>query len=231
MLQLLFSLNDPSPTWFTIALLGAWPVALQYGPIPRGRWAAPLLVGLGVLIAIVAGCNAASDRLAVVGGLIPLALSGVLAWRWHPSARSRAAGAGALATAVLAGIVAALTTHAMRSHGVTYIGDITFGSTTQVQANFTLWWQSLVFLGNGNFFSSAGDFEGVLAAACAVAVLAAAVGALRASWLELNGPLAGSARNAGNTQGADRDAGRIAYTSFWASAGLLLSAAYLLSST
>jgi hypothetical protein len=275
LLLLLFSLNDHSPTWFTLALLGAWAVALQYGTLPRGRWAPPLLLSVGVLIAVIAGCNAASDRLAVVGGLIPLALSGVVAWRRYPSPRSRAAAAGALATAVLAGIVAALTTHAMHSHGVTSIGDITFGSPAQVQANFSLWWQSLAFLGNGNFFSSAVGFHGVLAAACAVVVLAAAAGALRASWLGLSGAVSprpaegntgrvASSKSAdgnadgvasskpadGNTgrvassksadedssrvassQPAERNAGRIAYISFWASAGLLLSAAYLLSST
>jgi hypothetical protein len=224
LLLLLFSLDDHSATWFTLALLGAWTVALHVVALPPRPWAAPLAVAVGVLVALIAGCNAASDQLAVVGGLLPLVLAGAVAWWWCPSARSRFAALAALATAGLAAIVAVVVTHEMHSHGVVYAGKITFGSQAQVQGNLTLWWQSLAYLGNGNFFGLPLGFTGVLAAACAILVLSAMAVALRVSWLELRGgPLAEGTV-------VSTDAARVAHVAYWAAAGVLVSAAYVLSS-
>ncbi len=245
LLLLLFSLDDHSATWFTLALLGAWTVALQVVALPPRRWGAPLAVAAGVLVALIAGCNAASDQLAVVGGLLPLVLAGAVAWWWRPSARSRFAALAALATAGLAAIVAVVVTHEMHSHGVVYAGKIAFGSQAQVQGNLTLWWQSLAYLGNGNFFGLPLGFTGVLAAACAILVLGAIAVALRVSWLELRGgpPAGGSlaegtvavgdpGRGAGRAgrAGARADAARVAHVAYWLSAGVLVSVAYVLSS-
>jgi hypothetical protein len=251
LLLLLFSLDDHSPTWFTLALLGAWTVALQHVELPRRRWAPSLAVAVGVLVAVIAGCNAASDRLAVIGGLVPLALSGLAAWYWRPSARSRMGAVAALATVALAALVAVVVTHEMRSHGVIYAANIAFGSQARVQANLTLWWQSLAYLGNGNFFGAPLDLTGALAAACAIVVLLATAVALRVGWLELGsqqqqpalqrqdgrgssaraelGAAHGGAPTAASAPAA-KDAARIAHVAFWASAGLLLTVAYVLSS-
>lgn len=245
LLLLLFSLDDHSATWFTLALLGAWTVALHVVALPPRRWAAPLAVAVGVLVALIAGCNAASDQLAVVGGLLPLVLAGAVAWWWRPSARSRFAALAALVTAALAALVAVVVVHEMHSHGVTYDGKITFGSQVQVQGNLTLWWQSLAYLGNGNFFGLPLGFTGILAAACAILVLSATAVALRVSWLELRagppaeGIVAGTdaARMEGQPAGplapsaaARTSAARVAHVAYWLSAGVLVSMAYVLSS-
>jgi hypothetical protein len=225
LLLILFSLDDHSPSWFTLALLGWWLVTLERSDARTRGHALWLLAG-GISIALIAGVNAASDRLVVVGGLLPLLLAGALAWALGPSRASRNAALAALATVALAVLVALLTSHLMREHEVIYSGHFAFGEPARVQANLTLWWQALVFLANGNFFGAAIGLTGILAAACAIVVLAAAVGALRIGWLEL-GPSASSTPWTGRRP----EPGRTAHVAFWTAAGLLVSAAFVFSSS
>jgi hypothetical protein len=227
----LSSLDDHSTTWFTLALLGAWAVALQHSPLPSQRRSWLLAVIAGLTIAVIAGLNAASDELALAGGLIPLALSGILAWRRCPNARSRTGAAAALGTAALAAALAIVVTHLMHSHGVTYDATLTFGSTAQVQANLTLWWQSLAALANGDFFAAPVGATGMLAAACAVLALLAAATALYVSRLELGGsPWPGAGGRGEQSPTVRARAARTAHVTFWVSAGVLTSLAYVLSS-
>ena len=225
LLLILFSLNDHSPSWFTLALLGWWMVTLERSDL-RSRDRALWVLAGGVLIALIAGVNAASDRLVVVGGLVPLTLAGALAWALKPTRASRNAALGAFATVVLAIAVALLTSRVMREHDVIYSGHFAFGEPARVQANLTLWWQALVSLANGDFFGAAIGLTSILAAACAVIVLAAAVGALRVGWLELG-------LGTSSTPPGDREPqrGRVAHVAFWTAAGLLLSGAFVLSSS
>jgi hypothetical protein len=146
LLLLLFSSDDHSPTWFTVALLGAWAVALQL-PAMSSRRRTPLLLGGCLVVGVVAGVNAASDQLAVVGGLLPLALSGVAVWMRGTGApgagrypRVPVGAIAALATAAMGGVMAVLTAHAMARHGVSYSAFVSFGDSPRVQANLTLWW-------------------------------------------------------------------------------------------
>lgn len=219
LLLTLFSLNDHSPTWFTIALLGAWLVLLEsYGPRTRGH--AVLLVLAGCVVALIAGVNTASDQLLIAGGLAPVCLAGVLAAFAYPTRTSRVAAVAVIATVVLSALIAALTTKIMHEHNVVYAGHNAFGEAAHVQGNLTLWWQGLVYIANGNFFGDQINFTGLLAGACAVVVLAAVVAALRLSWLELD---PGSRRALGPT--------RTAYVAYWAAAGVLLSIAFITSSS
>jgi hypothetical protein len=219
-LTLLFSLDDHSPTWFTIALLGWWIVVLQCAQ-PRSRRGALGMLAAGIAIAVVAGLNAASDNLLLVGGLLPLLLAGAVAFALAPVARSRNAGLAAVAVALLAGLVALETVRVMHDHNVTYTGHFTFAEAARVQSNLSLWWQAFVFLANGNFFGAAIGFTGALAAVCAIVVLAAAVGAMRVGWLQL--------RALGAAKCSVHVGERGAYLAYWLSAGVALSLAFVLS--
>jgi hypothetical protein len=219
LLLTLFSLNDHSPTWFTIALLGAWLVALE-SYVPRTRGHAVLLVLVGCLIASIAGVNTASDELLIAGGLVPVGLAAVLAALLYPTRKARIAAVGVIATLVLSALIAVLTTKIMHEHDVVYSGHNAFGESGRVQGNLSLWWQGLVFIANGNFFGDQINFTGLLAAACAFVVLVAVLGALRVSWLEADSR---SRRALGPT--------RTAYVAYWAAAGVLLSAAFVTSSS
>src|SRR6202034_2072088 len=101
LLLTLFSLNDHSPTWFTLALLGAWVVTLEHSDVRTRRHAA-VLIAAGCLIAFIAGVNAASDQLLVIGGLVPLALASILAVALNASRTARITAIAALATVALA---------------------------------------------------------------------------------------------------------------------------------
>ena len=223
LLGILFSFNDHSPSWFTLALLGWWVVTLERSDL-RSRGPALWLLAAGIVIALVAGVNAASDRLVVVGGLVPLTLAGALGWVLRPSRASRNAALAAFATVALAALVAALTSHVMREQDVIYSGHFAFGEPARVQANVTLWWQAFVYLANGSFFGAAIGLTGLIAAACAVIVLAAAVGALRVGWLELGVGAPPSALR-------ETERGRAAYVAFWSAAGVLITAAFVFSSS
>jgi hypothetical protein len=109
----------------------------------------------------------------------------------------------------------------------------------------------LVFVGNGDFFGAAVDFEGVLAAACGMAVLGAMVAALRVGWLELGvterpegavghpgghprghpGEQTSAAAPGLHSRAREGEQARRAFTAFWAGAGVLISLSYVLSST
>jgi hypothetical protein len=225
LLGVLFSPNDHSPSWFTLALLGWWMVTLERSNV-RSRRSALWLVSGGIVIALVAGVNAASDRLVVVGGLLPLVLAGALAWVLKPSRASRNAALAAFATVALAVVVALLTAHVMRENDVIYAGHFAFGEAARVQANLTLLWQAFVFLANGNFFGAAIGLTGLIAAACAIVALGGAIGALRVGWLELGGDGASS-----QPARREREQGRVAYVAFWTAAGLLVSGAFVFSSS
>jgi hypothetical protein len=219
LLLILFSLNDHSPTWFSIALLGAWLVLLE-GYRPRSRVNVVALATLGCFVAFIVGINVASDELLIAGGLVPVAGAATLTAISVPTRATRIAAAGVAATVIVAVIVAILTTRIAHDQRVVYSGHNMLGDPARVQANLGLWWQSLIYIGNGNFFGDGLNFTGFLAVACAGVILAAVVGALRVSWLERKPRL--SPRNA---------PARTAYVAFWAAAGLLLTAAYITSSS
>jgi hypothetical protein len=239
LLSLLFGLDDHSPTWFSVALLGWWVVILERVPTGSRRRAVALLVG-GILIAFVAGVNAASDSLLLVGGILPLVLAGVIAFGLEPGRATRNASLAAVATAVLAVLFALLTVHVAHDNDVTHAGVYLFGEPGHVQGNLSLWWQGLAFIGNGDFFGAAVGFTSVLAAACAVIVLAAAVGALRVGWLDLHAVAGPSQLDAHGTAGRLRHrqpveqpigsgGARRAHIGYWVSAGIAMSLAFIVS--
>jgi hypothetical protein len=224
-LVLLFSLNDHSPTWFSIALLGALLVALEQRPAWLTR--IPLTLAIAIIGAVV-GVNAASDPLLVLGGLAPVLLAAGVAWGLRPSRGSARAWWWTLACVVIAGVFYELTRALMRHENVVPAPAVhnVFASGEAVASNFKLWWQSITFLGNGNFYGQKIAFSSSLELVCAFLALAAVIWIPRLAWRELAAATA-TRRRAALGEGTPR----IAWCIFWASSAVLLSLSFIFSTS
>ncbi len=206
-LQLLFSLNDHSPTWFSLTLLAGLLVLVQ-GPSAEPRVAGaragvqrPSTRAPGVLVSVLAvvvvgaivGANMASDSLLVAVGVLPALLAATVVRALWPARSSTRAWWLTVATVVVAGVADALTRALMRHDNVTMPAGIThtgLAAGEAVASNFKLWWQSIAVLGNGNFFGQLLSFTSALQLACAALSLTAVVFLVpRIAWQELGGTL------------------------------------------
>ena len=224
-LSLLLSLNDHAPTWFTLALLGAFLVLLE---LRADAYSVVALGALAVAVGVVLGANAASDVLLVVAGAVPFGLAVACAWALQPdrnSSRALALGVATLLVAVVSGVLL----HAFMHHeNVVSASDPhikLLASGDAVAGNFKLWWQSIALLGNGDFFGQLIGFSTALAVACAAITIAAVLLAPRIAWGELAHALDRRRRH-----DQARCTPRLAWCVFWASSIVLLSAAFILSS-
>ncbi len=221
-------LDNHVPTWTSDSLLIAGLVWMLYpgSPRRRSRWL-PLAIALGLFVAL----NLASDPLLYAGGIVPVLVGALVAWRRSPSAGTREGALFALSTSAVAVVGSVLVVHFMRRNQI--IADpnfkITFAAAGALSGNFGLWWQSLLALG-GNFSSRTITLVPVLSLCAAGLMLAAVLLIARVAQLELGGARAG--REAGATRaGAPRVAAREAFVVAWGSSALLVSAAFILSST
>jgi hypothetical protein len=220
-LHLLFSLNDHSPTWFSLALLAGLLVALE-------RRAHELSVPLAVLAVLVAGAivgaNMASDTLLTAVGVLPALLAATGAWALAPGAAAARAWLLTLATVAAAGIGDVLTRALMRHEHVTIpagVSQTALASGEAVASNFKLWWQSIAVLGSGDFFGGTIGFTTALEVACAALALTAVVVLVpRIAWQE-------AARAWRSTSAPS--APRIAWCVFWGSSAVLLSFGFIVS--
>jgi hypothetical protein len=233
-LSLLFSLNDHSTTWFSLALLAALLVLLERPPARMG-WAA--LVPIVLVVGLVVGVNAASDLVLVVAGVVPLLIAAAATWMLRPGRASASAWWWLLATVAIAGVGDALTkTWTLHRNVITppqFVHN-TLASTDAVSANFKLWWQSLMVLGNGGFFGQTLSFSSGLELMCALLCVGVVALIPRMAWRETL--LAGVTRaeHVGDARrgGGDGSAGAvwIAWLVFWASSAVLLSVSFVFSS-
>ncbi len=221
-------LDNHVPTWTSDSLLIAGLVWMLYpgSPRRRSRWLAPA-IALGLLVAL----NLASDPLLYAGGIVPVLAGALVAWRRSPSAATREAVFYALTTSAVAVVGALLVVHFMHQNQITGnpMFKITFAAAGALSGNFGLWWQSLLQLG-GNFSSRTITFVPVLYACAAGLTLAAVLLIARVAQLELRGahtPRELRATDAHESRVAARDAFVVA----WGSSALLVSAAFILSST
>jgi hypothetical protein len=225
-LSLLLALNDHAPTWFTLALLGAFLVLLE---LRADTLTGPWLGGLAVVVGVLLGANAASDVLLAVAGAVPFLLAIAGSWALDPGSRTRRAGAVAAAT-VLVAVLSDLGVHALMSHeNVMSASDAhvkLLAGAGAISGNFRLWWESVAVLGNGDFFGQLIGFSTALALACAALALAAVLVAPRIAWRELAEALARHRSCSRNPQ----QTARLAWGVFWGSSLVLLSAAFILSS-
>jgi hypothetical protein len=224
LLTILMVADDHSPTWFTLALIGAFLAALELGVVSSRGW----LVVFAVLVGVLLGVNAASDVLLTISGAVPLLLAVVCTWVLYPgrhTARAMRFAIGSVGVALVAGLIA---------HGIMRHDDVisahdpkisTLAGTEIIGTNFKLWWQSLVVLGNGDFFGMSVGFSALIAFVCAAITLTSVFLVPRIAHRELARAI-DERRRSPHT--ADR-AARSAWCLFWASSAVLLSLAFVFS--
>ena len=224
-LSLLLALNDHAPTWFTLALLGAFVVLLEQR---ADTLAGARLGAMAIVVGALLGANAASDILLTVAGAVPFLLAVGGTWALHPSRSTARAGVFALATGAVA-IAIGVLVHAVMHHenivaAVDPKRDLLVGADA-VGTNFKLWWQAIAVLGNGNFFGQAIGFSTVLALACAALTIAAVLLAVRVGRGEVAAALTTRRRDPKQL----RQNAQLAWCLFWSSSLLLLSASFIVS--
>jgi len=257
-LDWLFWLNDHALTWFSLALVAALLVLLQDGSAGARRtawgWRAVAIVLVGAIV----GANAASDLLLIWTVLLPLLLAAVGAWALCPGrATLRAMGLTFLALGAI--VVGDLLTHTlMRQDGIRAPANLpqnVLAGGEAVASNFKLWWQSIVVLGDGNFFGQSLGFTSALQLVCGVlALFTVVVFAPRVAWRELGQALrlrrgmevgsdgggeagrrrggeAGRRDGTATSERAPREAVWLAWCIFWVSSAALLTFSFITSST
>ena len=231
-LHLLFSLNDHSPTWFSLALLAGLLVLLERNAEQlKTVWAVLAVIVVGTIV----GANMASDTLLLGAGFVPalLAIAGV---RVLPGIRtSRRALWLMLATLALACVADELTHVLMHHENVIVPPEVTgteLASAEAVTGNFKLWLQSIAVLGNGEFFGEALSTTSALQVACAgLSIVAVVILVPRIVWRELTRTLRTDRPGASaETEAPQIEAPRIAWCIFWGSSAILLSAGFVVSS-
>lgn len=153
------------------ALLGAYLVWLAQAKARRRtvRWAVPLLAGLGL------GACIASDSLLIVTGLIPFALTAMLAGVQR-NRRSRLTAVSALATTAVAVPIAKLTSTLMGSLGyVTLPPSTATASLSTLPRHAELMWEGLKGLFSGYLAQAGGGVHNELGIACEVIMTAALI--------------------------------------------------------
>jgi hypothetical protein len=251
-LHLLFSLNDHSPTWFSLALLAGLLVALERR---ADELSVPLTVLAVLVVGAIVGANMASDTLLIAVGVLPALLATTGAWALAPGARAARAWLLTLATVAVAAVGDILTRALMHHENVTIPAEVSqtaLASGEAVASNFKLWWQSIAVLGSGNFFSGTLGFTTALEVACAVLALTAVVVLVpRIAWQEVarawrvrardllgeRQPERRSVQAAPGTAAAAHPpqpasapaAARIAWCIFWGSSAVLLSFGFIVS--
>lgn len=223
-LGLLFSLNDHSTTWFSLALLAALLVFFQAPPAWLRAWSAGLIA---LVAGVIVGANAASDLVLLVAGIVPIVFAAGLTWALRPGRAGARAWWWVLATTVIAAVCDELTHAYMHHQNVLtppkFVHNA-FATSEALAGNFKLWWQSLMVLGNGNFFGRVLGFTSALQLLCAVLTLAALALVVRFAWRDLVASAPRTPRH------GDAQALRIAWCAFWGSSALLLSASFIFSS-
>lgn len=239
-LELLFSLNDHSPTWFSLALLAAWIVFLERrDELPLRLWLAlPTLV-----IGVVVGANMASDTLLIGAGVVPFLLAAVTSYQLAPTRARLRSPVLVMATVLCAVVADVLTKLLMHHENVTIPAGTSHTGLTSgegVVSNFKLWWQSIAVLGNGEFFGQGLGFTSGLEVVCAgLAIVAVAVLVPRVAWRELadafrRTPPEGSdelAHPPATLPPLSTRSARLAWCVFWGTSAILLSLGFIVSST
>lgn len=226
-LQWLFALDDHSPTWFCLALLGALVVLVESRPPRLGT---PAVTGIVAVVGVVVGVNAASDPLLVVGGLAPLLLAAGGAWALSVDRAAGRAWWWVCACTAVAAVVDLLTRALMRHENVIAAHGLAtnvLASGGELSSNLTLWWQSITVLGNGNFYGETLAFGSALRVVCAVLALVAVAASAQAVWRELAHAVVRRRARTAAVIAEQTQTARGAWCIYWGSSALLLSASFI----
>jgi hypothetical protein len=217
-------------TWLSDSLLIAGLVWVLYPvrPIHRSRWL-PVAIVLGLVVAL----NLASDPLIYAGGIVPMLVGAVFAWRRSSSVRTFEGVLYALVTSAVAIVGSILVAHFMRQQDIIPEPGfhITFAQTGALAEHFGLWWQTISILG-GNFYSRSIAPVPIIYFSAAALTVAAVFLVPRVAQLELRNVKMVDTTTAGDPPkvlGARRSA-REAFVVAWSFSALLISAGFVFSS-
>lgn len=220
------------PTWLSVALLAAtlvWWAEHADEPI------APSLA-LGLMVAVVAGVNLASDPLLGLAGVGPLALAAGWVWLRARAPRTRRVMVLAAGTAVTAGAVALTSSWALHAAG--YVtrrehfggGYLALASPAQALDHAALMGRNLLALAGAPGMGGQAQGLAPLRWALALLVLAALAVALWARFPGRRPAVRGAgAADAGQPGAAGRAVARRLFVTYWAVCAVLVAAGYLAS--
>jgi hypothetical protein len=230
-LHLLLSTTQHGPDWFCCALLGAFLVLVMRS---RPSVKRVPLAAAALLTGVIIGVNAASDVLVAIAGIAPFVLALLLAGARQRgglgfraaallAARTRAAQLAALML-LTAAISWALTDILMSAWNVAPepgLHTTSLASPGAIPANASLWWKSIIRLGNGALSLDGAPLTAALAFACGTLSLLAIVLLGVLGWRHLRGA---DARPSAPITLAKRS-----LVVYWCASATVLSAAFLLS--
>lgn len=219
-LQILIAPVAHNTVYPTTAILGALlPWVLRHGDRGRRLWGATVVAG-----AVVLGADIASDKLVLVTGVIPLALTAV-ACTWQRSPQARLAGAGILAMLVLSLPVLVATNAIMRAEGFfTTAPPLGFASPSHWGFHVLMLYAGLRGFSGGYLLLGPGAAAhvvfGALSVICAVGALAALL------WAGLRSIL-GLVRDRGMETAS---LGRQLHVAYWFLSAMTIIATFIVSS-
>jgi hypothetical protein len=224
LLPLQFAWSIHAVAYVHICVLGAFIVPLALWP-GRGRWWAQAAVW--ALVILVTGVGMASDKLVILGGLVPFVIAGLVLWWLSAPQTALPALASVIAVAVGASVVAVLakaTAHSQDVIPATF--PISLSAVDQLPGHVRDLVGSLGVLANGDFGGPGVSLTWlltVLAAGGGAVLLLAALsnaGALVAQ-------LATTRRD--RSRWTAETAARAAFVCYWGAAAVLVSAAFVFS--
>ncbi|HEX4114963.1 MAG TPA: hypothetical protein VHY18_03720 [Solirubrobacteraceae bacterium] len=217
----LLPLNAHGETWFSLALLAAWLVALSTCDIGRGKAVAGIVV-----VGLVCGANGISDDTLIICGWLPFVLVGGLVAAYEPRDRrnlilTRMAGTAfvcLLAAVALRLLMDGLNVHREAVDVTSFIGEGSLGTT------FRWLIQGTAMLGDGSFYGKQLGLTSGLELVCAAMTLVGFCAVLRMAWTSAfwRAPPAGATPRTAS--------GWRVYIAFWGSSALLVALSYLVNS-
>lgn len=224
LLPLQFAWSIHAVAYVHICVLAAFIVPLALGP-GRGRWWVQAAVG--TLVILVTGVGMASDKLVILGGLVPFAVAGVVLWRLSAPQAALSVLGSVVAVVVGAPVVAVLATATAHRQGVIPAPfPISLSAVDQLPGHVGDLVGSLGVLANGDFGAPGVSLTGLLT------VLAAGGGAiLLVAAVSHAGAIVGRLVTAGRDRSrwTPEAAAGAAFVCYWAAVAVLLSAAFVFS--
>ena len=227
LLPLQFAWSIHAVAYAHICVLGAFivPLTLTSG---RGRWWAQGAVA--GLVVLVTGVGMASDKLVILGGLVPFAIAGLVLWRLAAPRAALPILASVIAVVIGASVVAVLARATAHSQNVVPAPfPISLSAVGRLAGHVLDLVGSLGVLANGDFGSPGVSVTGLLAllAACGGAVLL--VAAVSHAGVVVAG-LATAVRARPTPTPTPEAIARSAFVCYWAAVAVLLGAAFVFTS-
>jgi hypothetical protein len=226
LLPLQFAWSIHAVSYFHICVLGAFLVLLALSSDRSAPWGWQVV--LAALVMLVTGLGMASDKLVIIGGLVPFVIAGSVLWRLSPAPAASQVLATVLAVTLGSCVVAVLAKATAHSQNVVPAPfPISFAGLNQLPSHVGDLAGSLAVLANGDFSHQGLSLTGVLALFAAGATAMAIIAAVR-QGRAIAVQIAAVGR-ATRSHGTPEAAARATFLSFWIATAALLSAAFVVS--